>query len=94
MFDNRWLFGLKNPCLEFVLIVPSVVNLATIIGIVYERNSLKIGEDSYSILMYILCGLQIILCLSLMLRTCFVSSRKLSSLQENYQAIRHFIYTL
>ena len=42
MFDQRWFFNLRNPCLEFVLIVPAALNLATIVGMAYERSQLKI----------------------------------------------------
>lgn len=38
MFDRRWLWGLANPCLEFVLLVPLAANLATICAMLLERS--------------------------------------------------------
>jgi hypothetical protein len=38
MFDKRWLWGVANPCLEFVLLVPLAANLATIGAMLLERS--------------------------------------------------------
>jgi hypothetical protein len=42
MLDRRWLFGLPNPCMEFTLIIPAVVNLATLAAILIERAPISI----------------------------------------------------
>jgi hypothetical protein len=39
MFDKRWLWGVANPCMEFVLLVPLAANLATIGAMLLERTS-------------------------------------------------------
>lgn len=42
IFDKRWLFGLSNPCSEFLLIVPITLDVFTIAGILMERHSIRL----------------------------------------------------
>ncbi len=39
IFDKRWLCGINNPCLEFLLVTPISLNIATILAILVERNA-------------------------------------------------------
>lgn len=69
MLDKRWLFGLPNPCIEYTLIIPALVNLATLVAILIERSSVIIEVDSSIIILltlYVFLGL---LCILLLVRT-------------------------
>lgn len=92
MLDKRWLFSLANPCLEFIMIVPLVVNLVTIAGMVYERSLVKVEVDSSYIILTTLYVFVSILCLLLITRTYLLSEEKLRNTRENYQAIRLFVH--
>jgi hypothetical protein len=46
LFDSRWLCTLPNPCLEFILVVPVVANLATVATMLYERSMVKVEVES------------------------------------------------
>jgi hypothetical protein len=93
--DSRWLFSLVNPCLEFILVVPLVVNLVTIAGILYERSLAKsIEVDPSFLLLVALYIFLAVLSLLLLVRTYMLAEGKLRDSRENYEAIRLFIHNL
>jgi len=35
-FDNRWIFAIKNKCLEYIFTAPLMINLATLIAVFFQ----------------------------------------------------------
>lgn len=77
IFDKRWLFGLNNPLIEFLLIVPIVLDVLTIAGIIIERHSLRLEVGEYIITLVALYSILALLSLYLLLRTYFLSEQRL-----------------
>lgn len=81
MFDKRWLCGLPNPCLEFLLITPLCVNIATIATIIMERSNTLVEVEPKIITLLSLYGLLSLLCLFLLIRTYLISEGKIEEVR-------------
>jgi hypothetical protein len=94
IFDKRWLFGLSNPFMEFLLVIPMGLNLATIAGIVLERHYLMLEVGDYIVTLIALYALLVLACLYTLLRTYFLAEQQLEGVTDNYMAIREFTHHL
>lgn len=94
MFDKRWLFGLPNPCTEFALIIPALLNFATLIAILLERAHINIEVESSFILLLTLYLFLAILSIILLVQTYRRAEEKMGQVQENVDAIRQLRHSL
>jgi hypothetical protein len=94
MLDKRWLFGLPNPCSEFTLLIPAVINLATLITILLERAHVNIEVESSFILLLTLYIFLALLSIILLIRTYRRAEEKMGQVKENADAIRNLRHSL
>jgi hypothetical protein len=69
MFDRRWLWGLRNPCAEFLLLVPTAFNVASISAMMVERVNVHVEMDACYLLLIILLMLLAVFTFILFLKT-------------------------
>ena len=68
MLDKRWFCMINNPIHQYLLMIPVVIDMATLTGIVVERNIAKLDISGWTIVLFAIYGLKIILSLLLMIK--------------------------
>lgn len=94
MFDSRWLCQLSNPFHEFLLVVPIAVNLATIIGILLEREALTIQVTHSLFILLTLYAILSLLSLYVLMQVAIAAHAQMEEVTANQEAIRSFVHHL
>ena len=68
MLDKRWICMISNPIYQYLLMIPVVIDMATLIGILVERNQAKLDITGWTIVLFAIYGLKILLSLLLMIK--------------------------
>lgn len=87
-FDNRWLFGVKNPCRELIFTIPLAINVASLVW-TYIENAVHTDDHlPFFIEVVVLLALLGISNLYLICIIRMNSAEKISNVKENYLAIK------